>query len=57
MDSDLKMTCALIIPSVVLLLALVISSTYGEKLKNECKLSGIGKGYSAVEIQAICDRK
>jgi hypothetical protein len=57
MDSDLKMTCALIIPSVVFLLALVISSTYGEKLKNECKLSGIGKGYSAVEIQAICDRK
>jgi hypothetical protein len=57
MDSDLKMTCALIIPSIVFLLALVISSTYGEKLKNECKLSGIGKGYSAVEIQAICDHK
>ena len=57
MDSDLKMTCALIIPSVLFLLALVISSTYGEKLKNECKLSGIGKGYSAVEIQAICDHK
>ena len=57
MDSDLKMTFAVIIGAFAFLISLIISSTYGEKLKNECKLSGIGKGYSAVEIQAICDHK
>jgi len=57
MDSDLKMTFGVIIGALAFLLSLIISSTYGEKLKNECKLSGIGKGYSAVEIQAICDHK
>ena len=57
MDTETKMGFAAIMGAIGFLLALIISSTYGEKLKNECKLSGIGKGYSAVEIQAICDHK
>lgn len=57
MDTEIKISFIAIMSALGLLLALVISSTYGEKLKNECKLSGIGKGYSAVEIQAICDHK
>lgn len=57
MDTETKISFIAIMSALGLLLALVISSTYGEKLKNECKLSGIGKGYSAVEIQAICDHK
>ena len=57
MDTDTKMGFAAIMGALVILLGIIIAGVHNEKLQNDCKLSGIGKGYSAVEIQAICDRR
>ena len=57
MDMDSKMGFAVIMGALVILLGIVIGGVHNEKLENDCKMSGIGKGYSAVEIQAICNRR
>jgi hypothetical protein len=51
MESDFwKMIVGLIIFFAILFGALSYSST----LRTECKMLGMGKGYSAIEIQGIC---
>ena len=57
MDTDTKMGFAAIMGVLVIFLGIIIGGVHNEKLENDCKMSGIGKGYSAVEIQAICNRK
>jgi hypothetical protein len=57
MDTDTKMGFAAIMGALVILLGIIIGGVHNEKLENDCKMSGIGKGYSAVEIQAICNRR
>lgn len=57
MDTDSKMGFAAIMGALIILLGIIIAGVYNEKLQNDCKLAAIQKGYSAVEVQAICDRK
>jgi hypothetical protein len=57
MDDGLKTAIVGIVAFVVLFGWIILSGSNKEKLINDCKLAGIQKGYSAVEVQAICDRK
>ncbi len=44
-----------VIASVVLFFAMMFGAlSYSSTLRNNCKLSAIQKGYSAIEIQGIC---
>ena len=44
-----------VIGSVVLFFAMMFGAlSYSSTLRTECKMTAIEKGYSAVEIQAIC---
>lgn len=57
MDTDSKMGFAAIMGALIILLGIIITGVYNEKLQNDCKLAAIQKGYSAVEVQAICNRR
>ncbi len=57
MDNGTKTAIVGIIGFVVLLLGIILSGSTKERLINDCKLAAIQKGYAAVEVQAICDRK
>jgi hypothetical protein len=57
MDDGLRTAIVGIIAFVVLFLCIILSGSTKEKLINDCKLAAIEKGYPAVEVQAICDRK
>ena len=57
MDTDSKMGFAVIMGALIILLGIIIGGVHNEKLQNDCKLAGIQKGYSAVEVQAICNRR
>ena len=57
MDEGTKTTIVVTVAFVVLVGWIILSGSNKEKLINDCKLAAIQKGYSAVEVQAICDRK
>ena len=57
MDTDSKMGFAAIMGALIILLGIIAAGVYNEKLQNDCKLAAIQKGYSAVEVQAICNRR
>jgi len=57
MDEGTKTTIVVTVAFVVLVGWIILSGSNKEKLINDCKLEAIQKGYSAVEVQAICDRK
>ena len=48
---------AAIMGALIILLGIIAAGVYNEKLQNDCKLAAIQKGYSAVEVQAICNRR
>lgn len=57
MDDGTKTAIIGIIGFVVLFGWIILSGSNKERLINDCKLAAIQKGYAAVEVQAICDRK
>jgi len=55
MEDDMGSDFWKVIASVVLFFAMMFGAlSYSSTLRTECKLSAIQKGYTAVEIQAIC---
>ena len=55
MEIDMESDFWKVIGSVVLFFAMMFGAlSYSNTLRTQCKLSAIEKGYTAVEIQAIC---